>query len=835
MADLLSVFPSRSFRVLRLAAFGVLLSCGGGESTGPNEEPVVVGSVTVAIPRATIYVGDSTQAVVTVLSTTSTVIAGRSPTWLSDNTAVATVSQSGMVKALSVGQATISASVDGKTGTAALLVTVIPVGSVTFAPDTASVTVGQATILSVVVKDSVGNTVTGRSMTWLSSDSTKARVTSAGVVTGLSAGTVDIVATVEGKSGTVRVTVLPVISAPQVKSVLVTLPRTAFRVGENLQAAAIPTDSTGAIVTGRSVTWSSSNPEVATVSPSGTVSGTGAGISVISAEVDGKIGQVVVQISLVPVASVTVTPSTQAVSAGASLALTAILKDSADRVLSGRLVTWGSSTPTIASVSSEGVVQALLVGNTEITATSEGRQGKATISVNTLSTPVSSITLSSGASQMSGGATRQVTAVLRDVNGNVLSGRPITFSSNNTDRATVSSSGLVTSKPVDGSVVITASSEGVSGTTSISIVTFVRMAAGSGYTCALSADGTAYCWGENSSGQLGDGTTTFQPLPAKVLTDVKFATISAGSTHTCAIGLNGFTYCWGRNSTGQLGNGATSTNSTVPTPVSGGFGFVSVAPGLLSTCATTDSAAIFCWGRIAYIDDLHQGFYPQVKTQPVQIGSGMVAVVSGAGSDRYCSVDKAGLAYCWPLEYHYTSMNTTTPPIGGPVSSTLSFATLRVGYQHVCGILTTGQAYCWGKNNNGQLGDGTTTDRAAPTAVTGGLQFSAIAAGGSTFETGPLGQYEPNEFTCAITVTGTPYCWGTNRLGQLGDGTFSDLTSIPKVVPGGLTFTGLRAGATHACALSTSGAAYCWGNNSRGQLGTGTQAASNVPTFVFGK
>ena len=367
-------------------------------------------------------------------------------------------------------------------------------------------------------------------MTWLSSDSTKAKVTSAGVVTGLSAGTVDIVATVEGKSGTVRVTVLPVVIAPQVKNVVVTLPRTAFRVGENLQAAAIPTDSTGAIVTGRSATWNLEQPGGC----NRITFGHGVGNRRRNQRDFGRGRREDRAGCRSDFARPGCERDCDAVNAGCLGGRVAGTDGNPQGFCRPRSVRpigdVGLSAPTIASVSSEGVVQALLVGSTEITATSEGQQGKAAISVNTLSTPVSSITLSSGASEMSGGATRQVTALLRDANGNVLSGRAITFSSSNTDRATVSSSGLVTSKAVDGSVVITASSEGVSGTTSISIVTFVRMAAGNGYTCALTADGTAYCWGENNDAQLGDGSTTFRSLPTKVLTEVKFATISAGST-----------------------------------------------------------------------------------------------------------------------------------------------------------------------------------------------------------------------------------------------------------------------------------------------------------------
>ena len=278
-----------------------------------------------------------------------------------------------------------------------------------------------------------------------------------------------------------------------VATVVVSLPRTAFRAGESIQAAALPLDSSGGVVTGRTVSWSSSNPDVATVSASGLVKGISAGAAVISASADGKDGTAIVNVSLVPVTSVTVVPGTESVSADASVALSVILKDSADRILTGRHIDWTSSAPYIASVTAAGVVNGILVGAAEIVATVEGKTGKATINVNTLTTPVATITLNPTETEMSGGATKQITATLRDANGNVVGNRTINWSSSNSARATVSSDGTVTANPVDGSVTITASVEGKSATASVGIHTFTRMSTGTGFSCALTGDGTAYC------------------------------------------------------------------------------------------------------------------------------------------------------------------------------------------------------------------------------------------------------------------------------------------------------------------------------------------------------
>ena len=151
-----------------------------------------------------------------------------------------------------------------------------------------------------------------------------------------------------------------------VAAVSVSIARTAFRVGESLQAAALPVDSVGAVLTGRDVMWTSTNRDVATVSSAGLVNGVGPGLASIVAEVEGKKGEVVLQISLVPVSSVTVTPPSQTISSGASLTFSAILKDSAGRTLTGRPVSWTSTAPSIAAVNDEGIVTGALVGNTEI-------------------------------------------------------------------------------------------------------------------------------------------------------------------------------------------------------------------------------------------------------------------------------------------------------------------------------------------------------------------------------------------------------------------------------------------------------------------------------------
>lgn len=206
------------------------------------------------------------------------------------------------------------------------------------------------------------------------------------------------------------------------------------------------------------------------------------------------------------------------------------------------------------------------------------------------------------------------------------------------------------------------------------------MSTGTGFSCGLTANGTAYCWGLNNSGQLGDASTLSRLLPKKVTTDQKFAAIASGATHTCGITIPGFAYCWGSNGGGNLGSGSVGTNSLVPAAVNGSYGFVSIAAGVSNTCATTPERDVYCWGSIAYKDNFGTALAPQITLQPLRIGLGMVAVVGGIDGG-YCTVDQAGLAYCWELVYTSLASGSVVPPIN-------RFRPICVLQRFVAGLVT---------------------------------------------------------------------------------------------------------------------------------------------------
>ena len=359
---------------------------------------------------------------------------------------------------------------------------------------------------------------------------------------------------------------------------------------------------------------------------------------------------------------------------------------------------------------------------------------------------------------------------------------------------------------------------------------FASVSAGSFYSCGVTTTGEAYCWGDNSNGELGDGTNTDSNVPVAVAGDHTFVSVSAGYGHSCGVTAAGAAYCWGDNSVGELGDG-TNTDSSVPLAVTGAHNFTSVTAGLGYTCGVTKSGAALCWGSNsweAWVDWMESGTLGNGtdadSAVPVAVSGGSTFASLSTGETHSCGVTAAGAAYCWGANDEGqlgSGAQATSSAVPVAVSGSHSFSTVSVGSELSCGVTATGAAYCWGVR---ALGNGTGGDSDVPVAVSGGLTFASVSAG----------QWH----SCGVTTSGAAYCWGSNAGGKLGNGRTSEPggpdhdSDVPVAVSGGLTFASLSVGDEHSCGVTTTGAAYCWGWNRDGGVGDGTNIARNVPAAV---
>jgi uncharacterized protein YjdB len=336
------------------------------------------------------------------------------------------------------------------------------VASVQVSPAADSVYVGSSITLTATPEDADGNALSGREIFWHSEHPDIAVVSNDGAVTGVVAGEVRVAASVEGVAGYSNVTVLPKPPA----SIKLSSTSLSLTVGQESRLGATVRDADGGVISGAPVDWKSSNTNVATVDGEGLVHGVGAGTATITATSGGVSDQAAVTVSPVPANAVVVSPGEVTLFVGETVTLKAAVTDANGDPLPGRPITWSSNATSVAEVSTSGVVTAKAPGTATITASSEGKSGKSTITVKLV--PVASVDMNPGELKLQIGQSSAITATPKAADGTTLSGRSITWKSRDPGIATVSSTGEVTAKSA-GSTIVEATSEGVTGVTLVTV------------------------------------------------------------------------------------------------------------------------------------------------------------------------------------------------------------------------------------------------------------------------------------------------------------------------------------------------------------------------------
>lgn len=347
--------------------------------------------------------------------------------------------------------------------------------------------------------------------------------------------------------------------------------------------------------------------------------------------------------------------------------------------------------------------------------------------------------------------------------------------------------------------------------------------AGGPTTCALDLADKAWCWGADY-GKLGDGwdDSELKTAPSAVVSDLRWSEISVGGEHACGIATTGSAWCWGKDGAGQLGDGIDDqATEHVPVKIGGGHAFVTLSAGLWHTCALDAAGAAWCWGSDEQ-GAVGDGADNQADEQlPVRVSGDRTYTALAAGYWHTCAIDTAGAAWCWgdDEQGQVGDGDNDGADRFAPVrvAGGHRFDTLTAGSLHTCALDTAGAAWCWGYDGDAQLGDGvidTNDKQGTPAPVVGGLVFRSITAGAG--------------HTCAIDTESNAWCWGDDFDGQLGDGdnrATQVKSPVPVAVAGGRLFTALATGEDHTCGIDVAGGAWCWGSDTWGAVGNGGPAS----------
>lgn len=465
-------WTSNSVAIASVAASGVVTGVSAGNatitatvdgiagSTIVTVHPVPIASVRLTPDSPRVEVGQALQLTATPLSANGAPLAGRIVTFASSNNALATVSSSGLLVGIAPGTATITATSEGHSASVRATVVNVAIARISIVPNGATMQTGTTTMLSLVLEDDKGTILSpsGRTIAWSSDAPAIVTVNPQGLVTAVAPGNTRVRVTVDGVEASVPIAVVNV----PVASVSISPANVALISGASQALTAVARDAAGNPLAGRPFVWNSSNPNVATVGATGIVTAVAAGTALVTATSGGVSGSATISVGAVPIASITVAPTTAAVVVGATQQLTATARDASNNIIVGPTFQWTSSAPGIVAVSSTGVVTGIAAGSATITATSPGASATGAATVTVMLAPVASVTVVPASSTLSAGDQLTYGVTLLGAGGVTLSpaGRTIAWSSSNTSLVTIgATSGVATAvaaTPAGSPVIITA-------------------------------------------------------------------------------------------------------------------------------------------------------------------------------------------------------------------------------------------------------------------------------------------------------------------------------------------------------------------------------------------
>lgn len=349
----------------------------------------------------------------------------------------------------------------------------------------------------------------------------------------------------------------------------------------------------------------------------------------------------------------------------------------------------------------------------------------------------------------------------------------------------------------------------------------VSVSSGDHHICALLDSGEVVCWGDGGYGRLGTGSSSrvYVPTPTVSFGDGKLATsLAVGSFHGCVVLDSGEISCWGGGLNGQLGNGETANQASPVLTKTLGPSVSSISVGGPHSCALLGNGSVACWGG-GYVGDGGNGDSVPSPSIVSSFGTGRTAVQVSSGGTSCAILDNGSIA-CWG---NYPSNLQSGPSLVGDLGVGRTAVDISVSDRHSCAVLDNGSVVCWGRNDGGQLGDSTTTDRTIPTLTSSfGTGRTAVAV-----TTGIV-------HSCALLDNGSVSCWGSNERGQLGNGDYVGQTSptLTAAFDSGRTVVDISGGREHTCALLDNGQVSCWGYNALGQLGHGPGVGSITPLTI---